>query len=315
MTMLAETKNGNGLLTLTDYEARIHLYKEQIGYGYIGIGRTLNEAKDAKVVPHGAWETWVTNTTGLNIQQAQRCMRAAREIKDGSALAQLEMSKALMLLSSGLDAETREKLAAKASEENETVKQLRAEIDQAQEEIRRAHAQASQAARDAEQARTDAKKATAVAETYRGSAVHWRQQSEYQARQIEEMRQAVPPTVIQEPADYEKLKRMAARHQAEMEEAAQAAEEAEKRAAAAEAELSRMRMRQGEAERDRYTEIQNAANAFLISARMLPYDGVELANAENRKRYALMMKPIREWVLEMQRALEYGALEAEGGVR
>ena len=38
-------------LTLADYEARIHLYKEQIGTGYIGIGRTLNEAKEAKVVP------------------------------------------------------------------------------------------------------------------------------------------------------------------------------------------------------------------------------------------------------------------------
>ena len=95
MTMLAEKKM-TGALTLADYEARIHLYREQIGTGYIGIGRTLNEAKDAGVVPHGEWEEWVTRTTGLNTRQAQRCMQAAREIRDGSALARLEMSKALM---------------------------------------------------------------------------------------------------------------------------------------------------------------------------------------------------------------------------
>ena len=52
MTMLAN-RNEAGALTLADYEARIHLYKEQIGTGYIGIGRTLNEAKAAGAVPHG----------------------------------------------------------------------------------------------------------------------------------------------------------------------------------------------------------------------------------------------------------------------
>jgi hypothetical protein len=63
----------------------------------------LNEAKAAGVVPHGQWEAWVTETTGLTPRQAQRCMKAATEIRDGSAMAQLEMSKALLLLGSGLD--------------------------------------------------------------------------------------------------------------------------------------------------------------------------------------------------------------------
>jgi hypothetical protein len=118
-------------LTLADYEARIHLYKEQIGTGYIGIGRTLNEAKAAQVVPHGQWETWVTETTGLTPRQAQRCMQAATEIRDGSALARLEMSKALMLLGSGLDEEAREEIAEKAVEEGATVKDLREQLRQA----------------------------------------------------------------------------------------------------------------------------------------------------------------------------------------
>ena len=130
MTMLAKTTEARGL-TLADYEARIHLYKEQIGTGYIGIGRTLNEAKEAKVVPHGQWESWVTETTGLTPRQAQRCMQAATEIRDGSAMARLEMSKALLLLSSGLDEEQREEIATRAADEGATVKALREEVRKA----------------------------------------------------------------------------------------------------------------------------------------------------------------------------------------
>lgn len=142
MTMLAN-RTETRALTLADYEARIHLYKEQIGVGYIGIGRTLNEAKAAGVVPHGQWEAWVTETTGLTPRQAQRCMKAATEIKDGSAMAQLEMSKALMLLGSGLDADAQEAIAGRAAEEGATVKALREEIRQAK---------AAQEAADAENA-------------------------------------------------------------------------------------------------------------------------------------------------------------------
>ena len=130
MTMLAKTTETRAL-TLADYEARIHLYKEQIGTGYIGIGRTLLEAKEAKVVPHGQWESWVTETTGLTPRQAQRCMQAATEIKDGTMMARLEMSKALLLLSSGLDAEQQEEIAGRAVEEGATVKDLREQLRQA----------------------------------------------------------------------------------------------------------------------------------------------------------------------------------------
>ena len=134
MTMLAN-RTETRALTLADYEARIHLYKEQIGTGYIGIGRTLLEAKEAKVVPHGQWEAWVTETTGLTPRQAQRCMQAATEIKDGTAMARLEMSKALLLLSSGLDAEQQEEIAGKAVEEGATVKDLREQLRKAKLQI------------------------------------------------------------------------------------------------------------------------------------------------------------------------------------
>lgn len=127
MTMLAKTTE-TGMITREGCEARIALYKEQIGTGYIGIGKTLNEAKAAGIVAHGEWEEWATRTTGMEIRYVQRCMQAATEIRDGSQMARLEMSKALMLLSSGLDAETREQVAGKAADEGATVKQLRDEI-------------------------------------------------------------------------------------------------------------------------------------------------------------------------------------------
>ena len=126
MTMLAKTETR--VLGIADYEARIQMYKEQVITGYIGIGRTLNEAKAAGVVPHGEWEAWVERTTGLAIRQAQRCMKAASEIRDGSYLGQIDMSKAMLLLSSGLENEQQEALAEQAVKEDSSVRELREQI-------------------------------------------------------------------------------------------------------------------------------------------------------------------------------------------
>ena len=127
MTMLAERQEAQAL-SLADYEARIHIYREQIGTGYIGIGRTLNEAKAAGVVPHGQWEAWVERTTGLSARNAQRCMQAANEIRDGSQLARLEMSKALLLLGAGLAEEEQEEMARKAADEGTSLRALQDEV-------------------------------------------------------------------------------------------------------------------------------------------------------------------------------------------
>ena len=126
MTMLAKTTER--ALGLADYEARIRIYREQAVSGFLGIGRTLNEAKASGAVPHGEWESWVERTTGMAIRQAQRCMQAAQEIAPGSALERLDMSKAILLLSSGLDAEQKEALAGKAAEDGASVRELREQI-------------------------------------------------------------------------------------------------------------------------------------------------------------------------------------------
>ena len=122
------TSGGAAPASLAMYEARIQLYKEQAITGYIGIGRTLNEAKAAGVVPHGEWEAWVERTTGLAIRQAQRCMKAASEIRDGSFLGQIDMSKAMLLLSSGLENEQQEALAEQAVKEDSSVRELKEQI-------------------------------------------------------------------------------------------------------------------------------------------------------------------------------------------
>lgn len=125
---VAAAGNTGRAMTVADYEARIYLYREQAVTGYIGIGRTLNEAKAAGVVPHGAWESWVEGVTGLSIRQAQKCMRAAAEIREGSFLGTLDISKATELLSSGLDEDEREYLGERAAEDGATLQELRKEI-------------------------------------------------------------------------------------------------------------------------------------------------------------------------------------------
>ena len=127
MTMLANEKETRAM-TLADYEARIHLYKEQGAMAYIGIGRTLTEAKEAGVVPHGQWETWVQEVAGFTPRQAQRCMQVAEKVPEGSAMARLDISKALLLISSGLDEESQEAIAEKAAREDTTVKALKEEL-------------------------------------------------------------------------------------------------------------------------------------------------------------------------------------------
>ena len=136
-------------LRIEDYEARIWLYREQAVNGYIGIGKTLNEAKQSGVVPHGEWEEWVERTTGLSLRNAQRCMKAAAEIRDGSWLGQLDMSKAMLLLSSGLDEETQESLAEKSARDGGSVREMR-------EEIRRLKGALDTAGKEAREAREKA---------------------------------------------------------------------------------------------------------------------------------------------------------------
>lgn len=103
----------------------------------LGVGQCLNEAKTAGLVPHGEWEAWVHKNTGFSLRQAQRMMNAARQVPEGSAMAQLPFTKiqACLQLPS---AEERESMAQRVQAEDMSLRDL-------QEEVRKANEQAEAA--------------------------------------------------------------------------------------------------------------------------------------------------------------------------
>ena len=338
MTMLAKTTETRAL-TLADYEARIHLYKEQIGTGYIGIGRTLNEAKAAKVVPHGQWETWVTETTGLTARQAQRCMQAATEIKDGSALARLEMSKALLLLGSGLDEESREEIAEKAVEEGATVKDLQEQLRKAKLQIVQetgAAAEIREALKSAEADREQLEDQMRAAE--QGYRVRLDQAREDAYRRGEmagkaDAAQAAREEVqalLQEKQDkIEALEERAQRnHQGRMNEIRShneqreewkrnqadllaAAEEAEKRAADAEAELEALRAGGAGLPDPAWKVLKVAVTRFMTDCEMLPLDPAALI--PEKTRIMANIERLEKWT-DMMRIAMAGTVPGDGAV-
>lgn len=100
----------------------------------IEVGRLLTVAKERKIVPHGRWESWVTETTGMTERQAQRLMQAAREVPAGSAMEQLPISKVQVLLA--LPAEEREAAAEKVAKDGTSLRELRSQIQRERERSR-----------------------------------------------------------------------------------------------------------------------------------------------------------------------------------
>jgi uncharacterized phage infection (PIP) family protein YhgE len=345
MTMLAN-RDESRALTLADYEARIHLYKEQIGTGYIGIGRTLNEAKEAKVVPHGQWETWVTETTGLTPRQAQRCMQAATEIRDGSALARLEMSKALMLLGSGLDEEAREEIAQKAADEGATVKALREEVRQAKLKLVQETGAASEirdALKKAEKEREHLEQQLKATISAYQTRLDEETEKAYQQGQDDtvnmhlELQQRINMLEIQRDEAYQRGEKAGAaeavkdakkeafglrnelvkqtqyaedlkRNQADL---LAAAEEAEKRAADAEAELEALRAGQGTARKTAADIVEGAITALISECAMIPFNGEELTR--ERVRVIGCLASLEDWVDKMYAAIGE-IVPAEGAI-
>ena len=321
MTMLANREEGR-VLTLADYEARIHLYKEQIGTGYIGIGRTLLEAKEAKAVPHGQWEAWVTETTGLTARQAQRCMQAATEIRDGSAMARLEMSKALMLLGSGLDEEAREEIAEKAADEGATVKALR-------EEIRQAKVKLVQETGAATEMRMELKQVKAERD---GLAYQMKAQiGAYQKRMDEEAEKAyregmkegrdnaagvAARELADKDAEIRRLKNDLEQNRQQQgmqdrEILMAAAEEAEKRAADAEAELEALKAGQDPAKVPLAIVLARALGAFFGECDSMPWFVTELQEMPGP--ILNSVGQLEDWCGRMRAAMN-STVEVEGAV-
>ena len=307
MSNLINALNRPQALSVRGYEERILMYREQVVGGYIGIGRTLIEAKETGAVPHGEWEEWATAATGMSIRNVQRCMQAAREISDGSPLAKLDMSKALMLLSSGLDEEKREAIGAAAAEDQISVKELQRRISEARAAAR-------------EECQAEARRIQAVEDQKHRQDLIAAQHdvaAKYQARVNELQDQCNAAAGM-----------IRAKEQ-ELEAAAQALEEANRRTAPS-AEVARLRTRLEKVDAERQAAQQqllafkaqqataaaggnaqtglsaerfgSAVRAFLVEVGELPYMGGILATADygERQQYQVHLDRVASW-LELAR--------------
>lgn len=307
MNNLINSLNRPQALSVRGYEERILMYKEQVIGGYIGIGRTLNEAKETGAVPHGEWEEWATATTGMSIRNVQRCMQAAREISDGSPLAKLDMSKALLLLSSGLDDEKREAIGAAAAEEQISIKELRRRITEAKAETREECQSEARRIRVADELKHKQELAAAQHDVA----------AKYQAR-VNELQD-----------QYNAAAGMIRAKEQELEAAAQALEAAKANAAPS-AEVARLRTQLEKMDAERQAAQQqllslkaqqataaaggnvqtglsverfgSAVRAFLVEVGELPYMGAILATADytERQQYQAYLDRVASW-LELSR--------------
>lgn len=228
------------MMTLEGYEVQLEVYKAQAAHGLLGIGRTLNAAHAANVVPHGQWISWVEQHTGVSERTAQRWMKVAREITEGSALANLSMSTLTPLLA--IPADERETFAI----ENELDKKSSREAERLIKEKLDAEKRA-----DKEKARADKEKQRAdEAERKRQNAMNAVSRLNVKAIELQAQLDKKPEAITVEvaPADYEQLKARDAAAARRIQEAEDYAEQSEQRVRDLEEQLSNAQM--GQAQQD-----------------------------------------------------------------
>lgn len=168
--------------------------------GYLTIGSYLNEAKGRKIVPHGQWEDWVLYNTGLSLRQAQQLMKAAREIPEGSAMAALPLSKARVILHLP-DAEERETLAKRATEENLTVRNLEEQIRQLTNDVSEARKSERRMAQEVQQAQDMRARLDADRRKLEGDRYEMIQKQRERQAEIERLRAALAQAEQQKPQE------------------------------------------------------------------------------------------------------------------
>jgi len=275
----AQAARGAGR-TLPEIEASLRLHKENVVRGFLGIGQDLLDAK-AQLGKRGGWMEWLERM-GIQQSYANKYMKLAKEVQPGTYLADLTFTKTLTLLA--VPAEEREAFAQEIDAENKTaaeIKRLILERDQMKRE------------RDS--------LSTAV-DNARKNAEEWKQKYENRPALIQQ--------VVETPDDYQALKMQAAHHEAEMQEALDAAAEAEQRAMDAETRLAQMQMAEGQRPKGEYKRFADAVTEFFIAAQMLPYQP-QLLSGEDGPRYRAETLRVLNWANEMLAALDGSPLTAE----
>lgn len=288
-----ETFATNSTPELQIIEARIAGHMQGMAYNLLQVGRLLIQAKDANLVPHGQWETWVRHHTGFSERRAQSLMSAARNAPEGSRMEQLPVSKIIALLP--LPEEKRETVAIEAIEDNLTVKQLEervASLTKSRDRYKQQYHDQIAAGQQIEQARANAIK-----------------QSEQLKRRLEELASD----------DH-----ISAKAQARIDELQQQLTEAEDYAAEqadlrqqAQQELLDASLGSGQAGLGQHEfnadDLSDAVNAFMGSAGILAHMGPELSAAPEaeRRHIRYQIAIIETWVRDAYRALNIHVIDAE----
>ena len=196
------------LVSLANIEYRIAVHIQGAYENLLEVGKALNEAKDANLVPHGQWEAWVQKNTNMSERSAQRLMQAAREVRSGSMMSKLPVTKIQAILA--LPEADREPMAEKAVADNLSLRQLQEEIKAQKARVaalegmnRRANERANASEHNARQARTMADKAIKRANDAE------RERDEARMAVEEVLQNSVPFTGISEEAQAE-IDRLAA---------------------------------------------------------------------------------------------------------
>ena len=218
MTMLAEKKETN-VVNLGAIEYRMAKARADIYNGALELGRCLIEAKESGQISHGDWEDWVARNAEMSVRNAEKLMKRAREVQDGTALSRLSGSKIDRILA--LPEGQREELAAKAEAENLSTREIEKEVAQLKGQLEAANIRADDMRRAADSAFEDGKKAGEIHAQERIDRMTWT--IDQQRRKIDQAKEDAElaekrareawdegfktgqnvPTV---PADYETLK-------------------------------------------------------------------------------------------------------------
>ena len=279
-------------------EYRIHEHMQNAAGHLLGVGQCLNEAKASGLVPHGEWENWVARNTGFTLRQAQRMMSAARQVPEGSAMAQLPFTKiqACLQLPS---AEDREAMAKRAADEDMTLRQLQEEVKKANQradhaEARRLEVEGNLRSHDAQAAheRKQLREQLAAAEARAAQAGQPQGISPEAQQQIDKLR-----------AELDDAEAMVERQAELRQKAQQELLNYQAQAARGDIPQSSNGMTPG--------ELADAVRAFVGAAGVLPHMGMVLAqtpDAAKREMWAYV-DMVAEWVEGARRALETRIVE------
>ena len=260
-------------------EAQIGIYMRGAYQNMVEVGRCLVRAKEEKIVPHGEWENWVMQQTGFTVRQAQRLMQAAKAVPEGSAMAQLPISKIQLLLA--LPEEEREVKAQKVLTDNTTVEQLKKEIkaakDAGEEKVKQVRAQLDQ-------------------------VIGMRTEAEKKLQALEAQ--------LKDQDDSDEVKQL----RQELEEMEQyAAEQARARKQAQEELLNARMSGNDSSEHHRFgaADLDQAVRSFIGDAGIIGQMGAELSRIDQQTRSDMLRQVARvaQWVEDARKALNTHVIE------